>query len=185
MLQRALLLIGCSCAIEHENLWLRQLQSLGDANPIRLRETSFLISGEVLTPQTHALRHAIKTCPLNPPYPAPTLSLDCEQLHRMDFVDEYESSCRGAVAAEDPYLMACKRTHAAGGVRAARACKDDSESGKYAYFPHGMPDGKLYVLWSGTREMSEVSRSELGASDRCALRRCLVTPLTRPNRSRA
>ena len=46
--------------------------------------------------------------------------------------------------------MACKRAHAAGGVRADRACKDDSRNGKYAYFPHGMPDGKLYVLWSGT-----------------------------------
>ena len=120
VLQRALLLIGCSCAIEHESLWLGQLQSLGDANPIRLRETSFLISGKVLTPQTHALRHATKTCPLNPPYPADTLSLGCEQLHRMYFVDENESSRRGSGRRRPlPHGM---HAHACSGRRPGRSC---------------------------------------------------------------
>ena len=92
MLQHALLLTGHRCAIEHDGLWLAQFQTLGDTNPIRLGETYFFNSGEVPTPQTHTTCHDTMTCPLNSPYPTPTLSLGGELLHRMDFGDENETS---------------------------------------------------------------------------------------------
>ena len=75
------------CAIEHDGWWLAQFQSLGGANPNWLRETSFLDSGEVPTPQTHAPWHATQTFPLNPLYPAPTLSLGGELFTRMQKIE--------------------------------------------------------------------------------------------------
>ena len=120
VLQRALLLIGCSFAIKHESLWLAQLQTSGDANPNRLRETSFFNSGEVPKPQTHTPWHTTKTCRLNPPCPTNTLSLGCEQLHRMDFVDENESSRRGSGRRRPlPHGM---QAHACSGRRPGRPC---------------------------------------------------------------
>ena len=72
MLQHAVLLfrwllIGCSCAIEHEGLWLAEFQTLRDAIPSWLRDTSVFILGEVSTPQTQTIAHATNPFPLNPP----------------------------------------------------------------------------------------------------------------------
>ena len=120
VLHDALLLIGCRCAIEHEGLWQAQFQTFGDANPGWLRETSFLSSGEVPEPQTHTPRHGTKTCPLNSPYAAPTLSLGSEQLYRMEFGDENETSRSGS-GRRTP-LLHDMRACACIGTRPGRSC---------------------------------------------------------------
>ena len=120
VLQHAVLLTGHRCAIEHDGWWLAQFQSLGGANPNWLRETSFLDSGEVPTPQTHAPWHATQTFPLNPLYPAPTLSLGGELLHRMDFGDENETSrCGSGRRIPLPHGM---QARACSGRRPGRPC---------------------------------------------------------------